>query len=86
MTAYKFGEVPHLGIYKVTYPCDSLDPNPTIKTFDGGNAFDEMQEWVFEEVESRVQYFVEHSPYSISEKELFEQEEWEYSLVRIEQV
>jgi|TARA_R110002012_G_scaffold265526_1_gene448914 hypothetical protein len=70
-------------IYKVTYQCDSLDSNPTIKTFD---AYGEMVDWVTEEVEHRVQFAVEHSPYAISEKERSEIQEWEYSLVRIEQV
>jgi len=69
--------------YKVTYAIDSLDTNPTIKIFDFHH---EMEDWISEEVSCRVQWSVDHSPYSISEKELEELEELEYSLVRIEEI
>ena len=69
--------------YKVTYACDSLDPNPTIKTFD---CFNEMEDWINEEVEGRVQFQVDHSSYSIDEKERESIEEQERALVRIEEV
>ena len=69
--------------YKVTYACDSLDPNPTIKKFD---CFYEMEDWINEEVEDRVQFQVEHSPYSIDEKEREFIEEQERALIRIEEV
>jgi len=69
--------------YKVTYACDSLDPNPTIKTFD---CFNEMEDWINEEVEERVQFQVDHSSYSIDEKERESIEELERALVRIEEV
>ena len=69
--------------YKVTYACDYLDPNPTVKTFDD---FDEMQDWLTEEVQSRLDFYVQHSPYTVSEDDLKSQEEIEYSLVRIEEV
>ena len=69
--------------YKVTYAIDSLDTNPTIKIFDFHH---EMDDWISEEVSCRVQWSVDHSPYSISEKELEELEELEYSLVRIEEI
>ena len=75
-----------MNIYKVTYQCDSLDSNPTVETFSGVNAFNEMEDWITEEVEHRVQFAVEHSPYAISDKERSEIQEWEYSLVRIEKV
>ena len=69
--------------YKVTYAIDSLDTNPTIKIFDFHH---EMEDWISEEVSCRVQWFVDHSPYMISEEEREQQEELEYSLVRIEEI
>mgnify|MGYP000143213871 CR=1 FL=1 len=69
--------------YKVTYSSDYLDKNPTIKYFD---LWDEMQDWIAEEVSNRVQWCVDHSPYSISEKELKELEEIEHSLIKIKEL
>ena len=69
--------------YKVTYAIDSLDTNPTIKTFDEEY---EALEWLENEVQERVDYTVQHSPFSISEKEYQEIEENEYTLVRIEKL
>jgi len=69
--------------YKVTYAIDSLDSNPTIKFFDSEY---EAQEWLNDEVQHRIDYTVQHSQYTISEKEYQEIEEYEYSLVRIEKV
>ena len=69
-------------IYKVTYAIDSLDPHPTIKEFDD---FDEMQNWISDTVSHRVQWSVDHSPYSISESELEALEEQEYCLINIEE-
>jgi len=70
-------------MWKVTYAIDSLDTDPTIKFFEFHH---EMEDWISEEVSCRVQWSVDHSSYSISEKELEELEELEYSLVRIEEV
>tara|TARA_R100000234_G_scaffold94902_1_gene63145 strand:- start:714 stop:935 length:222 start_codon:yes stop_codon:yes gene_type:complete len=67
--------------YKVTYPVDYLDSKPTVKTFDN---FYELEEWIAEEVQHRIDYTVQHSPYTISEKEYEEIEEYEYSLIHIE--
>ena len=69
--------------YKVTYAIDSLDTKPVIKTFDEHY---EMEEWLHNEVQERISWTVEHSPYTISEKEYKEIEEYEYSLVRIEEI
>ena len=69
--------------YKVTYAIDSLDTNPTIKTFEHEY---EAEEWLHNEVQERIDYIVQHSPYTISEKEYKEIEEYEYSLVRLEKV
>ena len=69
--------------YKVTYAIDSLDTKPVIKTFETEY---EMEEWITEEVQHRIDYTVQHSPYTISEEEYKEIEENEYSLVRIEKL
>ena len=69
--------------YKVTYATDYLDPKPVIKFFDEHY---EMEEWIFDEVQRRMDYVVQHSPYTISEEEYREIEEYEYSLVRIEEI
>ena len=69
--------------YKVTYSIDNLDNNPTIKIFD---EWYEMQDWISEEVNNRVQWTVDHSPYSISEEELKGIEEEEYSLITIQEI
>jgi hypothetical protein len=70
-------------MYKVTIAIDYLDTDPTIKIFD---FFDEAQDFITEEVSLRVQWFVDHSPYMISEEEREHQEEIEYTLVRLEEV
>ena len=70
-------------MWKVTYSSDSLDPNPTIKIFDLWN---ELEDWINEEVQHRVQWTVDHSPYSISEEELEQIEEQEFSLVNIQNI
>ena len=69
--------------YKVTYAIDSLDTNPTIKTFEHEY---EAEEWLNDEVQRRMDYVVQHSPYTISEEEYREIEENEYTLVRIEKL
>ena len=69
--------------YKVTYAIDSLDTKPVIKTFDEEY---EAEEWLHNEVQERMDYIVQHSQYTISEKEYQEIEEYEYSLVRLEKV
>ena len=69
--------------YKVTYASFPLDEKPVIKTFDEHY---EMEEWIFDEVQRRMDYVVQHSPYTISEKEYQEIEENEYTLVRIEKL
>lgn len=68
--------------YKVTYAIDSLDNNPTIKIF---NEEYEALEWVENEVQRRIDYIVQHSPFTISEEEYQQIEESEYSLVQIQQ-
>ena len=69
--------------YKVIYAIDSLDTKPVIKTFDEEY---EALEWLENEVQERIDYTVQHSPFSISEEEYRDIEEYEYSLVRLEKV
>ena len=68
--------------YVVTYAVDHLDPNPTTKTFD---TFDEAHDWLAEEMERRVQFAVDHSPYRVSEKDRDQMLEGEASLARLEE-
>ena len=68
-------------IYKVTYAIDYMDSNPIVKYFD---LFDEAENWLHEEVQNRVQWYVDHSSYMISEEERSQIEEVEYSLARLE--
>ena len=69
--------------YKVTYAIDSLDTKPVIKIFESEY---EAEEWLNDELQHRIDYTVQHSPYTISEEEYQEIEEYEYSLVRIEEI
>ena len=69
--------------YQVTYACDSLDPNPVVKTF---SEWYEMQDWITEEVERRVQVFVDHSPFMVTDQERLNQEQIEYTLLTIKEV
>jgi len=70
--------------YKVTYPHDEMDwKNPTVKYF----AFHhEMEDWLHEEVQRRVDFIVQHSFDTVSEEELKEIEEYEWYLVKVEEV
>ena len=69
--------------YKVTYAIDSLDTKPVIKIFESEY---EAEEWLNDEVQHRIDYTVQHSPYTISEEEYYQIEQNEYSLVRIEKL
>ena len=72
--------------YKVTYYQDTcsawIDPNPTIKYFE---FFEDMEDWINEEVQRRVDFTVQHSPYTISEEELEEIEQQERCHIKIEE-
>lgn len=70
-------------MYTVTYAVDSLDPNPTVKRFE---EYWEAEEYIHEEVERRISFMIEHSPYSISEREIIEMRETEYSLLHLKVV
>ena len=72
--------------YKVTYYQDTcsawIDPNPTIKYFE---FYGDMEDWINEEVDRRVDFDVQHSPYTISEEELEEIEQQERCHIKIEE-
>ena len=65
----------------VTYAIDTLDPNPTVETFD---TMSEAQDWVADEMQRRIDWTVSHSPHPISDDEQDEMRETEWTLVRIE--
>ena len=71
---------------KVTYYLNTglawVDPNPTIKYFE---FFEDMEDWINEEVQRRVDFTVQHSPYTISEEELEEIEQQERCHKKIEE-
>jgi len=69
--------------YKLIHACYYTDSNPEIKIFD---LWDELQDYITEEVERRVQFRVEHSPFSILEEEREAIEQEEYTLVKIEEL
>ena len=65
----------------VTYAIDTMDPNPSVELFD---TMSEAQDWVADEMQRRIDWTVSHSPYPISDDELDEMRETEFTLVRIE--
>jgi len=67
--------------YIVTQAIDSLDPSPERKVF---LCEYEAQEYVSESLQHRMDYIVQHSPYSISEEEYDALEEQERELIRLE--
>jgi len=66
--------------YKLAVYADMLDTNPTIETF---STEWEAQDAASEAINAAVQWRVDHSPYSISEKELEEMRQEESLLVKI---
>ena len=69
--------------YKVSYYHDEMDYKPTVKFFE---FFNDMEDWVHEEVQRRVDFTVQHSSDTVSEREYEEIEEYEKTLVRIEEI
>ena len=69
--------------YQVTYACDYMDTNPTVKVFD---LFEDMSDWIEETVADRMDWIVQHSPWTISNDEWYEQEEIEYSLIKVKEI
>jgi hypothetical protein len=69
--------------YRVTYAIDSLDPNPDQWTFDSEH---EALDFLSDEIERRIAFQIEHSPYTLDESEYEALREVETSLARIEHV
>ena len=79
-------ELPLFAKYKVTHFKDCgawIDPNPTIEYFE---EWDELEDYAYEETQRRIDLTVQHSPFTISEEEYKEIEEYEYSLLKIEEL
>lgn len=66
----------------VTVAADSCDPFPERIAFASEW---EAQDWVSEQIQSRIDYRVQHSQYAISEEELQQFEEEESALFRIDE-
>ena len=64
----------------VTASVDSLDPSPDVIAFADVS---DAEEWVSEEVERRVQYQVDHSPYAVTEADREAMTEVEFTLFTI---
>tara|TARA_B100000427_G_scaffold328835_2_gene342977 strand:- start:80 stop:367 length:288 start_codon:yes stop_codon:yes gene_type:complete len=69
-------------MYQVIYSADYLDSKPLVKYFED-EEFDELEDFLLEEVERRVQWSVDHSPYQVDEEERQSFEEIEWSLIQI---
>ena len=61
-------------MYQVIYSADYLDSKPLVKYF---------EDFLLEEVERRVQWSVDHSPYQVDEEERQSFEEIEWTLIQI---
>ena len=72
--------------YKVTYYLNTgsawVDPNPTIKYFE---FFEDMEDWINEEVEKRVNQTIENSFDPVSDVERVGMEELERCHIKIEE-
>jgi len=64
----------------VSYSIDYMDSSPCKEPFDN---IDDAQEWIAEEVQRRVDYAVAHSSHSLSERDIQDMTETEYSLISI---
>lgn len=69
-------------MYQVIYSADYLDSNPLVKYFED-EEWDELEDFLHEEVERRVQWSVDHSPYQVDEEERQSLEEIEWTLIQI---
>lgn len=69
-------------MYQVIYSADYLDSNPLVKYFED-QEYDELEDFLHEEVERRIQWEVDHSPYQVDEEERQMIEEQEWTLIQI---
>lgn len=64
--------------YKITAAVDNLDPSPLEIIVDD---FYEVQDWVAEEIDKRIKFFVDNSDTVLTEVDLDEQRELEMTLI-----
>ena len=69
-------------MYQVIYSADYLDSKPLVKYFEN-EEWNELEDFLHEEVERRVQWTVDHSPYQVDEEERQSFEEIEWTLIQI---
>ena len=69
-------------MYQVIYSADYLDSNPLVKYFEDVE-YNELVDFLLVEVERRVQWSVDHSPYQVDEEERQSFEEIEWTLIQI---
>ena len=69
--------------YLVTSSIDYLDAKPIQALFYN---FNEAQEYMMEIVQSRTNWAVSHSQYSLSDEEVQHIEDTEWSLIKLEEV
>ena len=69
-------------MYQVIYSADYLDSKPLVKYFED-EEFNELEDFLLEEVERRIQWTVDHSPYQVDEEERQMIEEQEWTLIQI---
>ena len=69
-------------MYQVIYSADYLDSQPLVKYFED-EEFNDLEDFLTEEVERRVQFGVDHSPYQVDEEERQSLEEIEWTLIQI---
>tara|TARA_R100001082_G_scaffold13119_1_gene6799 strand:+ start:1445 stop:1699 length:255 start_codon:yes stop_codon:yes gene_type:complete len=69
-------------MYQVIYSADYLDSNPLVKYFED-EEFNELEDFLTQEVEKRVQWTVDHSPYQVDEEDRQSFEEIEWTLIQI---
>jgi len=69
-------------MYQVIYSADYLDSKPLVKYFED-EEFNELEDFLTEEVERRIQWTVDHSPYQVDEEERQMIEEQEWTLIQI---
>ena len=64
-------------------PSSNLDDVVVAFCHDTQDTFDEAHDWIHQEVARRVDYAVQHSPYTMSETDIQDLEANEYALVSL---
>jgi hypothetical protein len=69
--------------YEVDVAIDALDPNPEVMKFDD---FYEAIDFIYEDIQRRVDFHVDHSTQPISDQELDSLRELEAQLYRVREI